>query len=413
MHARAPQPPATVDFGNTLRNKDIQDHICEGALAKAARTRDRQTAHATTPQNWQLVGERPSGQTTPCPNEGFPMHQAVDVVSLYRGTVRQSTERNFTEAHAADPEGSVLIIPFRAGNRTNPAESQDICENAITAAFKLSDEDRNRIDSLTPDMTPNYNNQQRSPVMPIMFTGLRPEVATALCSQRIWAVEGYGAFAAMEFPPRQLLETLGTLGNLTGKPNDRDARKVVEALIRRLSHHERFLNYVAMGAQEQSPAIPVVEHAINILASIRADHTEILMNRQKCTCWKISIASPIADPNQWEAFREAARAPEIPTSGLGLGSWLRQSVCLYCIGQDHAETTCLFKHVPGWYDTDDIARARMPDSTNDDGNDQQGERNGNGNRAARRGRGQGPSQGRGNRGRGRGRDRRNNQLDYY
>jgi hypothetical protein len=330
---------------------------------------------------------------------------------MYRGAVRSSTERNFTEAYAADPEGSVLIIPFRAGPRTNPAESRDICENAIAAAFKLSDEDRDRLDSLTPDLSPSYNIPLRPPSMPMMFTGLRREIATALRSQRIWAVEGHGAFAAMEFPPSRLLETIGTLGNLTGRPNSRDARKVVDALIRRLSHHEKFLNYVAMGAQEKSPTISVVDHAIDTLASIRAEHTEIPMNCQKRTCWKIYINPPIADPNQWEAFRDAARAPDVPTTGLGLGSWLEKSVCKYCIGQDHAESTCPFKHVPGWYDTDDIARARMPDSNDEDDRDAQSENNTPGNRANRRGRGQ--SQGRGNRGRGRARDRRNEQRDYY
>jgi hypothetical protein len=403
-----PPAPQTADFGNTLRNRDVQDRICAGALAKVTEERDRRR-NGTTEAPWQIEGEKPSGQVTPRPKDGFPTHQAVDAVSLYRGAIRHSTESNFRTAYEADPEGTVVVIPFRAGTRKNPADSRDICENAIVAAFKLSDEERARIDSLTPDMSPNYHSPLRPPSMPIMFTGLRRDVATALRSQSIWAVEGHGAFAATDFPPSRPLDTLGTLGNLTGKPNDRDAKKVVDAMIRRLSYHERFLNYVAMGAQEKSPAIPVLDHAIATLASIRAVHTEVPMNHQKRTCWRIYIRSPVADPNQWEAFREAARAPEVPTLGLGLGSWLQQAICRYCVGQDHAETTCPFKHVPGWYDTDDIAKARMPDQNDEDGNDRRPDNN-SGNRGNRRGRGQGP--GRGGRARGRGRGRRDTRQDY-
>jgi hypothetical protein len=414
MHAQTTYPvpaPPPADFGNTLRNREIQDRICTGALAKAAEARAGHQAGAAATPPWQLEGQRPLGQVTPRPNNGFPTYQAVDAVSLYRGAIRSSTERNFTAAQAADPDGTVVVIPFRAGSRTNPAEGRDICENAIVAAFKISDEERERIDSLTPDMSPKYHHNLRPPAMPIMFTGLKPEIATALRSQGIWAVEGHGAFAATDFPPRHLLRTLGTLGNLTGRPNDRDAAKVSDALIRRLSYHEKFLNYVAMGAQELNPIIPVVDHAINTLASIAAVHTEVPMNRQKKICWKIYIDSPVPDPNMWEAFREAARAPEIPTPGLGLGSWLQQAVCRYCIGQDHAETTCPFKHIPGWFDTDDIAKARLPDADDDTETDRQPEQGGPPNRGQWRGRGQG--QGRGNRARGRGRGRSDNQQEFY
>jgi hypothetical protein len=337
----------------------------------------------------------------------------VDAVSLYRGAIRSSTESNFTTAQRADPDGTVVVIPFRAGPRTNPAEGRDICENAIVAAFKLSEDERARMDSLTPDMSPTYHHNLRPPTMPIMFTGLRGEVATALRSQGIWAVEGHGAFAATDFPPRHLLKTLGTLGNLTGRPNDRDAAKVADALIRRLSYHERFLNYVAMGAQELDPPIPVVDHAVNTLASIKAVHTEVPMNKQKKICWKIYIDSPVPDPNQWEAFREAARAPEVPTPGLGLGSWLQQAICRYCIGQDHAESTCPFKHIPGWFDTDDIAKARLPEADEGANDDRQPEQTGQGGSGQWGGRGHGQGQGRGNRARGRGRGRRGGQQDYY
>jgi hypothetical protein len=415
MHARnpnAPLAPPPIDFGNTLRDRDIQDRICKGALAKAAETRAGHPAGAAATQPWQMEGQRPLGQVTPRPQNGFPTHQAVDAVSLYRGAIRSSTEHNFTTAQAADPNGTVVVIPFRAGSRTNPAEGRDICENAIVAAFKISDDDRTRIDSLTPDMSPTYyHHNLRPPAMPIMFTGLKPEIATALRSQGIWAVEGHGAFAAAEFPPSRLLKTLGTLGNLTGRPNDRDAAKVSDALIRRLSYHEKFLNYVAMGAQEMDPAIPVIDHAINTLASITATHTEVPMNRQKKVCWKIYMDSPILDPNQWEAFREAARAPEVPTPGLGLGSWLQQAICRYCIGQDHAESTCPFKHVPGWLDTDDIAKARLPEAEEGAENEGRPDQNGPTNRGPWRGRDQ--NQGRGGRARGRGRGRRDGRTDYY
>jgi hypothetical protein len=411
-HAHAPPPAAKpTDFGNTLRNKGMQDRICEEAMTRATDQWNRQQAGIAAPNQWQLEGERPTGQVTPRPNEGFPTHQAVDAVSLYRGTIRATTEQNFTVAHAADPDGTVVVIPFRAGPRSYPAESRDICENAIIAAFKLNDEEKARIDSLTPDMSPSYSDYLRPPAMPIMFTGLRREVATALRSQGIWAVEGCGAFAATDFPPSRLLTTLGTLGNLTGKPNARDAKKVIDAMIRRLSYHERFLNYVAMGAQDMQPAISVVDHAVNILSSIKALHTEVPMNRQKRTCWKIYIDSPISDPSQWEAFREAARAPDVPTAGLGRGNWLQQAICRYCVGQDHAESTCPFKHVPGWYDTDDIAKARLPDAEDEADNDRQPEQSGPNHRGTRRGRGQGPS--RGNRARGRGRGRRGGQNEYY
>jgi hypothetical protein len=412
MHAPNATAAPPTDFGNTLRNREIQDRICQRAIAKVTETRQGQHANHTGNQPGPLEGERPSGQVTPRPNQGFPTYQAVDAVSLYRGAIRMSTERNFTVAHTANPEGTVIIIPFRAGTRTNPAESRDICENAIAAAFRLSDEDRTNMDSLTPDMAPAYNNPLRPPSMPIMFTGLREEVATALKSQAIWAVEGHGAFAAMDFPPSLPLETLGTLGNLTGKPNDRDARKVIDALIRRLSFHESFLNYVAMGAQEMTPTISVLDHAVNTLASIRAIHTEVPIYRQKRTCWKIYMRPPVADPNQWEAFREAARPPDVPTPGLGLGSWLQQAICRYCIGQDHAESTCPFKHVPGWYDTDDIARARLPEPLDDaNGHEQQTEHTGYDNRRNWRGRGIVP--GRGHRARGRGRGRRGGQPDHF
>jgi hypothetical protein len=410
MHAPGQAITRSADFGNTLRNQMMQDRICEGAIAKATEIRDRQRENTANRQQPPLEGERPTGQVTPRPNEGFPTYQAVDAVSLYCGAVRASTEQNFMAAYTANPEGTVLVIPFRVGPRTNPAEGRDICENAIAAAFKLSDDERANLDSLTPDMSPAYNNPLRPPTMPIMFTGLRSEIVTALRSLGIWAVEGQGAFAAMDFPPSHPLETLGTLGNLTGKPNDRNARKVVEAMIRRLSYHERFLNYVAMGAQEKTPAIPVIEHAINTLASIRAVHTEVPMNRQKRTCWRIYIRSPITDPNQWEAFREAARPLEVPTQGLGIGGWLQQAICRYCVGQDHAESTCPFKHVPGWYDTDDIAKARLPDHYTEGNNGPTPERNNPSNRDGWRGRAQGA--GRGGRPRGRGRGRRG-QPDYY
>jgi hypothetical protein len=411
MHAPAAPIAPQKDFGNTLRNREVQDRIYEGAIAKAAETRDRIRAGVAATPLPPLEGERPTGQVTPRPNAGFPTYQAVDAVSLYRGAIKASTERNFTLAQEGDPDGTVVVIPFRAGSRTNPAEGRDICENAIVNAFRLSDDERARMDSLTPDMSPSYNNPLRPPAMPIMFTGLRREVATALRSQVIWAVEGCGAFTATEFPPSRLLTTLGTLGNLTGRPTERDAKKVVEAMIRRLAYHERFLNYVAMGAQERSPAIAVMDHAINTLASIRAEHTEVPLNRQKKTCWKIYIDSPIADPNQWEAFREAARPPDVPTSGLGLGTWLQQAICRYCIGQDHAETTCPFKHVPGWLDTDDIAKARVPERNDEEINDTQTEQISGSNRGNRRGRGQGP--GRPGRARGRGRGRRDDQQEYY
>jgi hypothetical protein len=412
MHAPNADAIPPSDFGNTLRNRDIQNRICESAIARVAESRSSNQANSTAGNRPATIeGERPLGQTTPRPNEGFPAYQAVDAVSLYRGAIRSSTEKNFMMAYAANPEGTVVVIPFRAGARTNPAESRDICENAIAAAFKLSDEERAALDSLTPDMSPRYLNQLRPPTMPIMFTGLKKEIATALRSQGIWAVEGHGAFAAMDFPPSHPLETLGTLGNLTGKPNERDARKVVDAMIRRLSYHERFLNYVAMGAQEMTPAIPVMDHAINTLASIRVVHTEVPMNRQKRTCWRVYIRPPINDPNQWEAFREAARPPDVPTPGLGLGSWLQQAICRYCIGQDHAENTCPFKHVPGWYDTDDIAKARLPDGYGEDAHNQQPGRNEPSNRGSWRARGQG--QGRGTRPRGRGRGRRGGPTDYY
>jgi hypothetical protein len=413
MHAPSNPPSRPKDFGNTLRDKDIQDRICEGAVARAAELRDQlRTGAANVPQ-WTMDGERPLGQITPRPREGFPTHQAVDAISLYRGTVRQSMEQNFRTAHAADPEGMIVVIPFRAGPRTNPADSRDICENAIAAAFKMDDEERANMDSLTPDMAPNYNNPMRPLTMPIMFTGLQRQVATALRSQGIWAVEGHSAFAATDFPPSTLLETLGTLGNLTGRPNERDAKKIVEAMIRRLAYYERFLNYIAMGAQERSPAVPVIDHAIKTLATIRAVYTEVPFNRQKRTCWKIYIRSPITDPNQWEAFREAARPLDVPTLGLGLGSWLQQAICRYCIGQDHAESTCPFKHVPGWYDTDEIAKARLPKVNNDDGDDKQPEQASNGNRGNRRGRGQRQSQNRGGRPRGQDRGRRDSPQDYY
>jgi hypothetical protein len=158
------------------------------------------------------------------------------------------------------------------------------------------------MDSLAPNMSPTYINPMRPLAMPIMFTGLWREVATALQSQVIWAVEGCGTFAATEFPPSRLLMTLRTLGNLTGRPTERDAKKVVEAMICRLAYHERFLNYIAMGAQERSPAIAVMDHTINMLASIRAEHTEVPLNRQKKTCWKIYIDLPVTNPNQWEVF---------------------------------------------------------------------------------------------------------------
>jgi hypothetical protein len=410
MHA-LPQPaPAPADFGNTLRNREAQDRICDGALTRVNEAWAAQGTGATVAAHWQLEGERPTGQITPRPNEGFPEHQAVDAVSLYRGAVRSTTERTFRQAHSLDPDGTVVVIPFRAGSRMNPTESRDSCENAIAIAFGMNDEERATLESLTPDMSPSYNNPLRPPTMPIMFTGMRREVATALRSQGIWAVEGCGAFAAIEFPPSRPLETLGTLGNLTGRPNARDAKKVVEALIRRLAYHERFLNYVAMGAKEKTPAVMVVDHAIETLASIRAVHTEIPMNRKKWTGWKIYIRPPVADPNQWEAFREAARAPDIPTSGLGRGTWLQQAICRYCVGQDHAESTCPFKHVPGWYDTDDIAKARLPDDDEDDEGGQR-DQNGQQNRNSRRSRGQG--QGRRGGQRGRGRNPRGSQPDYY
>jgi hypothetical protein len=414
MHARNTHPiptPPPVDFGNTLCNREIQDQICTGALAKAAKARTGLQAGTTAMPPWQLEGQRLLGQVTPRPNTGFPTYQAVDAVSLYQGAIRTSTERNFTVAQEADPEGTVVVIPFRAGSCTNPAEGRDICENAIVAAFKISNEEQGRIDSLTPDMSPSYHQNLRPPAMPIMFTGLKPEIATALRSQGIWAVEGHGAFAATDFLPRNLLKTLGTLGNLTGRPNDRDTAKVSDALICRLSYHKKFLNYVAMGAQELNPAIPVVDHAINTLASITAVHTEVPMNKQKKICWKIYIDSPVPDPNMWEAFREAARAPEIPTPGLGLGSWLQQAVCRYCIGQDHAETMCPFKHIPGWFDTDDIAKAHLPDVDNDIEADRLHEQGGPPNRGQWRGRGQG--QGHGGRVQGRGRGRREIQQEFY
>jgi hypothetical protein len=100
MHARniPLSDLAPIDFGNTLRNRDMQDRICKAALAKAADNRTRAQAGAAATPPWQLEGQRPLGQVTPRPNNGFPTHQAVDAISLYRGAIRLSTESNFTTA---------------------------------------------------------------------------------------------------------------------------------------------------------------------------------------------------------------------------------------------------------------------------------------------------------------------------
>jgi hypothetical protein len=57
MHARATPTAQPADFGNTLHNKGIQDHICKGAMEKVAEIRQRARTSAMATHPWQLVGE--------------------------------------------------------------------------------------------------------------------------------------------------------------------------------------------------------------------------------------------------------------------------------------------------------------------------------------------------------------------